>query len=126
MRTYQGGQTVVVHASGEDVRGACRILIHEDHDRDVEVPLKVTRRGCNLLGAVAVAHFDDHLVLKESGKEVYRSIQEATRIAAKVDNQTLHPLLLQTVELGVELIDGRVREGCNANISDAGVRKEAR
>ncbi len=123
--TDQHAAVVVLDGARDDLGGRGRAAIDQHHERLVEV--RRVARGVVLLrrGRGAPARVDDHGALRhEDVADVDGLLEDSSRIAAQVEQELLHALLLEPLQGLVELLARGVGEVGQHDVADARLQHE--
>ena len=115
-RSDNRSDAVISDCSREDFCRTCRIFIdqHDEWNRD---------RGIAVAGilfpfSIFILCIHDESLRQDLAQGVTDCRHEAARIAAQIDDQALHALALQFLDLGFKLISSHTVKLHNGNISD--------
>ena len=112
---------MILERSGQDLAGAGRALVDEQHERQVgEQSLLGNRLGDLRLGSGARRH--DRTAGDEPVGDLDRRVEDTARVHAQVDDETSQPALLQPGDGEIELLGRTVAEGEDRHVADALLR----
>ena len=109
---------MIADGSGEDLAGAGRIVIDEHDQRhapsagDFALMIEIFPRA-------AAAGGDDQPIIDKPIGHLDRRLQQSARVAAEVDNELLHPLLVQLPQGRIHVAAGGLLKARQLEIADA-------
>ena len=113
------GAVVVLERAGDDLAGARRGAVDQDHDRVVGLGA-VARRALLLAALGAADGGDDRAALQELVGDLRRLLEQAAGVAAQVEHQALERAsFLQLGERLVQLVARARLELLEADVADA-------
>ena len=115
------GAIMILQRAGDDLRRRGRIAVHQHHDRILQV--RSMRRAIDLIreGASTLRN-DDLALLQKLVAHIDGLVQQAARVAAQVDHQTVN--VAELVESVAHLAAGRLHEVGHVDIADARLDRE--
>src|SRR5262245_21259146 len=122
----QSGAATILQRRGDDLRGRSRLAVDQDDHRHGFRSLILRKMDLARITPLAPAHRNDLDPFRQEGLgHLDRLLQQPAGIAPQVQNQRIHPLLLEFPDRAAQLLCGLLVESADqADVTDPGLQHE--
>src|SRR5437867_1957847 len=120
LRAHDHRAAPILKRAGDDLGGRGAALVDQDHHRHLGIALLGVSREAHVLVAHAAFRVDDQLaVVDELLGHLDGRRQQPARVVAQIQDQRLHPALVELVERLVEVVRALLLELAQLDVRDA-------
>ena len=110
---------IILDCSGKNLRSTRTVLIDKDSDRKLKT---IAVRSIVLALAILIFRINNRALRQNLIQDIYNRSDQSTRIAAYINDHTLHTLTLQILDCRLELFCGIALEFTDLYVTDAAIQ----